>query len=149
MVIPKHQISTIKLDTRPKMPECTDHIYTLILYSISPGSRMPKCRENSPYLGTEVVPTPTPKCPQPPSQVGKGKTASVCRCARPGDARSATRPPPWTNAPSHCKIHNYHSVLSTNTSLYTKYKSTLCTQVKKYIKYKIHFVQTVFTEPLL
>ena len=25
MVIPKHQISTIKLDTRPKMPECTDH----------------------------------------------------------------------------------------------------------------------------
>ena len=90
MVIPKHQISTIKLDTRPKMPECTDHIYTLILYSISPGSRMPKCRENSPYLGTEEVPTPTPKCPQPPSQVENGKAASVRRCARPGDARSAT-----------------------------------------------------------
>ena len=90
MVIPKHQISTIKLDTRPKMPECTDHKYTLILYSISPGSRMPKCRENSPYLGRENSPLSNSQMTTTPISSGEGQDCICLLKRRPGDARSAT-----------------------------------------------------------
>ena len=54
---------------------------------------MPKYRENSPYLGTEIVPTPTPKCPQPPSQDKWGRA----RLHLSADAASpVVRGPPQT-----------------------------------------------------